>query len=103
MQIGVRIARCNSLPAPQIFTWQLPPVQFDAHMPPSLHPDLAAFFLAASDGAAEIAIAVTATAQTSKTFVIDFIWGPPRLLNTLKDCTAACRSQDQNRAWPTGG
>jgi hypothetical protein len=53
----------------------------------------AAFFLAASDGAAEIATAITATAPTNRSLVKDFIEDPLSLISP-ENCTVFGPSQE---------
>jgi hypothetical protein len=85
MQTGVNIAGVHCPPGAQTITAQVEPLQFVAHMPAPLHVIDAsavlalAFFLAASDGAAEIAIAMTATVPTSRSLAIDFMVRVPPL------------------------
>ena len=57
------------------------------------------FFFAASDGAAEIAIATTATAPTSRTFAKDFMT-TPSVNNTCKITMGAIPSQYRSGGCP---
>src|SRR6187455_154514 len=78
-QTGVKIAGTQVPPGAQTFTEHVLSPQFVAHMPASLQLTefdatwVFFFFFAASDGAAETAIAMTATVPTSRSFANDFM------------------------------
>lgn len=76
---GVKSAWYHLPSPPQIMTLLQPwLVSAEVQSMPAMHGAAAfAFFLAASDGAAEIAITATATAPASRNLVMDFIMGNP--------------------------
>ena len=74
---GVNTARYHLPSPPQAFTGHEPPVHVAVQTMPGVHGAAAFLFLAASDGAAVSAIAVTATAPTSRIFAMDFMVRPP--------------------------
>ncbi len=74
MQTGVKTAGANLPSAPQTYTLHQPFAQLVEQFVPKVHAfDAAARFLAASDGAADIAIATAATAPATSNFVVNFI------------------------------
>jgi hypothetical protein len=80
MQYGVNSAWYHLPSPPQIMTLLTPALAPGAlHRRPGVQGAIAFFFMClASDGAEEIANAVTATAVTRRILDRDFIWGPPR-------------------------
>jgi hypothetical protein len=60
----------------------------------------AAFRFAASDGAADIAIAATATVPTSRIFEMDFIMRAPSVVKTTNNRTASDAEQGQSSDSP---
>jgi hypothetical protein len=73
------IAGCHLPSTPQAILLQTLPLQAVAQVIIGMHAVLFFAFFFASDGAAEIAIAITAMAPTSRTFAIDFMMKPPQL------------------------
>ena len=73
MHTGVNTARYHLPSPPQAFTGHEPPEHVAVQVMPGVHGPAAFFFLAASDGTAVSAIAVTATAPTSRSFAMHFI------------------------------
>jgi hypothetical protein len=79
MQTGVRKASYHLPSIPQTFIVHEPLAHFAAHIMAETHAvTLWCFFFAASDGAAEMAIAIAATALTSRNFERCFIASSPR-------------------------
>jgi hypothetical protein len=73
-QIGVNTAGYQAPSAPQRYTLQKPLEQFVEQKPgPPQDFGAAILFLAASDGAIDIAIATAAAAPTIRNFVVNFI------------------------------
>jgi hypothetical protein len=74
-QNGVMNARYHLPSPPQALTAQVPFEQLAEHNVATAHvlDAIWRFFFAASDGAAEMAMAITATAPISINFVIDFM------------------------------
>ena len=68
-------AACNLPSTPQAICLQLEPLHAVEQVIIGMQAAFLDFF-AASDGAAETAIAITATAPTNRTFAIDFMMRP---------------------------
>jgi hypothetical protein len=78
-QTGVRKASYHLPSPPQTFMAHAPLEQFVEHiLPAGEHDAILWRFFAASDGPAEIEIAVTATAANSRTLPRDFMIQPPK-------------------------
>jgi hypothetical protein len=71
------IAGCRLPSTPQAMTLQAPLLQAVEQVIIGVQAAIIVAFFFASDGAAEIAIAITAMAPTSRTFAIDFMLRAP--------------------------
>jgi hypothetical protein len=86
MQVGVTWALYHLPSTPQKLTLFTPVALPLEHIGPGTQGAAALpFFFAASDGAAESAIAATATAPVSRIFEIDIMLGAPLCLMTHKE------------------
>ena len=99
---GVKSAWYHLPSPPQIMTLLQPwLVSAEVQSMPAMHGAAAfAFFLAASDGAAEIAITATATAPASRNLVMDFIIGTPSIKRDIK---IACQMAGHKTNLAAGG